>query len=475
MTDWDIVIGLEVHAQLATTSKLFSGAATQFGAPANAQTAYIDAGLPGTLPVLNRKAVEMALQFGLAIGAQINPFSYFERKNYFYPDLPKGYQISQYKVPIIGQGSLSLSSGQTITILRAHLEEDAGKSFHDKQTYCTGIDLNRAGTALLEIVTTPCITSAEEAILYLKTLHQLLQFLGICDGNLQEGSFRCDVNISLKPHKETQLGTRVEIKNLNSFRFIEKAIEHEIYRQKKLLSNKQSISQETRLFNPETNTTHLLREKETAEDYRYFPDPDLLPIVISKEYLDNIRATLPPIPQKIKAQLDPMLSEEYQYFVLSSPSIYHFFSKIKEYTNVKDTLILNWLKGPYATALYAQQLNFDTTPIAAKELGILLKALEENKISRIQAKDAFNHLWKNPNQDISILIQQYKKMSASLSPEALQQLIKKILDMHPVQVMQYREGKHKLLSFFVGKVMKETKGQLDPEHINVLIKTILNQ
>lgn len=294
---WDTVIGLEVHVQLRTKSKLFSGAATAFGAAANTQTCFIDAGLPGVLPVLNQQAVQMAIQFGLAINATINNYSYFERKNYFYPDLPKGYQISQFQRPIVANGYLNIELEgyeKRVEIVRAHLEEDAGKSLHEAHAQYTGIDLNRAGTALLEIVTAPCLTSAEEAVSYLKALHLLVRFLGICDGNMQEGSFRCDVNISLKPRGSEKLGTRSEIKNLNSFRFIEKAIRYEQARHQDLLESGQAIYQETRLYCPNSNTTQVMRSKENENDYRYFPDPDLLPIQILAQDLAEIKQAMPP-------------------------------------------------------------------------------------------------------------------------------------------------------------------------------------
>lgn len=338
--EWDTVIGLEVHAQLKTKSKLFSGASTAFGATPNSQTSFIDAGLPGVLPVLNEQAIIMAIQFGLAIHGTINDLSVFERKNYFYPDLPKGYQISQYQKPIVTNGYLNIQLGnnleKTVHIARAHLEEDAGKSLHDAHTDYTGIDLNRAGTPLLEIVTTPCLHSAEEAINYLKTLHQLVRFLGICDGNMQEGSFRCDVNLSIKPKGSSVLGTRTELKNLNSFRFIEKAIAFEQARHQDILESGLSVIQETRLYNPDNNTTQAMRGKENENDYRYFPDPDLLPIHIDKEQIEAIKNNLPDLPEAISKELKntPSLNDEDINFILSSPDTYQYYKKLNPFVRL---------------------------------------------------------------------------------------------------------------------------------------------
>ncbi|MDI1352663.1 MAG: Asp-tRNA(Asn)/Glu-tRNA(Gln) amidotransferase subunit GatB, partial [bacterium] len=340
--EWEMVIGLEVHAQLKTKSKLFSGASTAFGATANSQTCFIDAGFPGVLPVLNQEAIIMAIQFGLAIKADINDGSVFERKNYFYPDLPKGYQISQLQKPIVSNGKLTIhlddGSEKKVDIERAHLEEDAGKSLHEMHHQYTGIDLNRAGTPLLEIVTTPCLYSAEEAINYLKTLHQLVRFLGICDGNMQEGSFRCDVNLSLKPKDSPHLGTRTELKNLNSFRYIEKAIAYERARHQDILEQNGVIVQETRLYNPDTNSTHSMRDKENENDYRYFPDPDLLPIQITRFQIAEIKNNLPNLPEQIFKELkkNASLNEDDIVFILSSPAIYHFYQAIKSYQQIGD-------------------------------------------------------------------------------------------------------------------------------------------
>ncbi|RUR15713.1 Asp-tRNA(Asn)/Glu-tRNA(Gln) amidotransferase subunit GatB [Legionella sp. km535] len=472
--EWDTVIGLEVHAQLKTKSKLFSGASTTFGAEPNSQTCFIDAGLPGVLPVLNQKAIVMAIQFGLAINADINDLSVFERKNYFYPDLPKGYQISQFQKPIVSNGQLKIQredgSYKTVDIVRAHLEEDAGKSLHDAQSDCTGIDLNRAGTPLLEIVTAPCLHTAEEAIKYLKTLHQLVRFLGICDGNMQEGSFRCDVNLSIKPQGSTVLGTRTELKNLNSFRFIEKAIAFERARHQDVLESGQKIIQETRLYNPDTNSTHAMRDKENENDYRYFPDPDLLPIQVTRFQIAEIKNSLPDLPEQISRELQavPSLNDEDMNFLLSSPEAYQFYKAVKSYTKSTDKLIINWLKGQYAASLNEHNLTFDTQPVSAQTLAKLLDKLHDNTLSSINAKIIFTKLWAGED-DVEAIIQRegFQQMNNSA---ALEELIIKIIHQYPDQASEYKAGKEKLLGFFVGQIMKQTKGQANPEHINTLVK-----
>ncbi|STX29293.1 aspartyl-tRNA(Asn)/glutamyl-tRNA (Gln) amidotransferase subunit B [Legionella beliardensis] len=471
---WDTVIGLEVHAQLKTKSKLFSGASTTFGATPNSQTSLIDAGLPGVLPVLNKQAVLMAIQFGLAIKATINDLSYFERKNYFYPDLPKGYQISQFQKPIISDGQLTIEVGpedyKTITIARAHLEEDAGKSLHELHQDFTGIDLNRAGTPLLEIVTTPCIYSAHEAISYLKTLHQLVRFLDICDGNMQEGSFRCDVNISIKPAGSDKLGVRTELKNLNSFRFIEKAIAFEQHRQQELLETGQPLLQETRAFCHITETTRALRSKENEFDYRYFPDPDLLPIAISAEEIKTVKSQLPPLPEEIKESLlvEAIYSTEDIQFLLSSPSTYHFFCAVKKHSQADGKTISNWLKTTYTAALNESNTTFENPPISAQLLGELLTLIKDKTISNAIAKQIFSKLLAGEHtiQDI-IAREGYNQLSDQTH---IEQLIKELTQQYPQQAEDYRSGKEKILAFFVGQIMKQTKGKANPEEVNKLLK-----
>lgn len=473
---WETVIGLEVHAQLSTSSKLFSTAATAYGAAANSQTSFVDAGLPGVLPVLNQQAVYMAIQFGLAIEAEINDLSFFERKNYFYPDLPKGYQISQFQRPIVSHGHLEINTGahsKTIIIERAHLEEDAGKSLHDINPTHTGIDLNRAGTPLLEIVTTPCLSSAEEAIAYLKTLHQLVRFLGICDGNMQEGSFRCDVNLSLRPEGSKKLGTRTELKNLNSFRFIEKAIHYEQQRHQDLLESGQLVIQETRLYCPDTNRTQVLRSKENENDYRYFPDPDLLPIKITTEELAHLKANQPLLPAEIRQSLvqnDQLTADDID-FLLSAPAVVRFYEEVKHLSHAQPKTIVNWLKGSYTAALNDRELSFEHAPISATKLACLLDRLTDQIISATIAKTIFTKLLSS-SQTVDELI-----AASGYQPQknnnALIEIIRKTIENNPQQAADYRAGKEKLLAFFVGQVMKQTKGQADPAQINALLKEYL--
>lgn len=475
---YETVIGLEVHAQLKTQTKLFSGSQTQYGAAANTQTSFIDAALPGTLPVLNTKVINMAVQFGLAIGATINDLNYFERKNYFYPDLPKGYQISQFQRPIVSHGLLEikLASGLTkaITIERAHLEEDAGKSLHEAHHTLTGIDLNRAGTPLLEIVTTPCMHSAEEVIAYLKTLHQLLRFLDICDGNMQEGSFRCDVNISLRAQGCTQLGVRSELKNINSFRFIEQAIHYEQARHQDLLKRNMPILQETRLYNPTSNRTEHLRSKENENDYRYFPDPDLLPVHISKAYLEEIQAQMPPLPSIIRKRLrnEHALSEDDIEFLLTTPEHLAYFEATLSETKAELNTVLNWMKGPVSAALNQANASFASPNVNAKLLASLLDKLESGAINGNIAKKIFAQLL-DGEQDIDGIMAR-EGYNASLSEDTLESIIKTIISQYPTQVADYKAGKDKLLGFFIGEVMKSCKGQADPADTQRLLKMYLS-
>ena len=475
--EWDTVIGLEVHAQLKTKSKLFSGASTTYGAVANSQTCFIDAGLPGVLPVLNQQAVIMAIQLGLAIDADINDLSVFERKNYFYPDLPKGYQISQFQKPIVNNGHLMITLGdgrkKIIDIVRAHLEEDAGKSLHELHTNLTGIDLNRAGTPLLEIVTAPCICSAEEAIHYLKDVHQLVRFLGICDGNMQEGSFRCDVNLSLKPKGSTTLGTRTEIKNLNSFRFVEKAIAYEQARHQEILKNGGEIIQQTRLYNSDTNTTHAMRNKENENDYRYFPDPDLLPIQVTRYQIAEIKSQLPDLPKEIFNSLKntPDLNDEDINFILSSPAAYRFYKEIKSLSHSTEKMIINWMKGHYAAALNEHHLTFETLPISAVAMATLLDKLHDNLISSNSARSIFTALWAEEQDINKIIIREgYQQIDDN---SALEEMAKKMMYQYPDQTTQYKAGKQKLLAFFVGQMMKQTKGLANAAQITAVLKKLL--
>lgn len=472
---WDTVIGLEVHAQLKTHSKLFSGSAVEFAAGPNSRTSFIDAGLPGVLPMLNQQAVALAIRFGLAVNADINNLSYFERKNYFYPDLPKGYQISQFQRPIVSNGSLQIETSQGIKqveIVRAHLEEDAGKSVHDAVSGYSAIDLNRAGTALLEIVTSPCLYSAEEAVAYLKTLHQLLRFIGICDGNMQEGSFRCDVNISLKQSGSKTLGTRSELKNLNSFRFIEKAIAYEQQRQQELLENGEPVLQETRLFCPATESTQRMRGKENEQDYRYFPDPDLLPVWIEEADLETLKNSMPALPQDIKERLSKNLSDEDIAFLLSSLAVYNFFEKIHQHSDTDNKSIINWLKGPYATALNTAGLTFDHPLVAAEDIAVLLDAVHSKKLSNHAAKQIFSQALTGGEQTIQ---QRINEAAVTDDTQELETFISALLRNNPQQVADYQAGKQKILGFFVGQIMKHSSGRAEPETVNRLLMKHLNQ
>lgn len=472
--EWDTVIGLEVHIQLKTKSKLFSGASTTFGATPNSQTCFIDAGFPGVLPVLNQEAVFMAIQFGLAIQADINDQSVFERKNYFYPDLPKGYQISQFQKPIVSNGILPINmtngNKKNIEIVRAHLEEDAGKSLHGVHPGYSGIDLNRAGTALLEIVTAPCMFSSDEVLCYLKKLHQLVQFLGICDGNMQEGNFRCDVNLSLKPKNTSILGTRTELKNLNSFRFIEKAIAYEQARHQNLLGSDQKVIQETRLYNPDTHSTHAMRGKENENDYRYFPDPDLLPIQVTRFLIAEIKNNLPDLPDKIHAELNniPSLNEADINFILSSPAVYQFYKAVKAQSLAPDKMIINWLKGQYSAALNEAHLSFETPRVSAKTMANLLNKLHDNTISLNNARTIFTFLWAGED-DVQAIIARESLQQVDHTA-LLEEMVINLIAQYPEQSADYKAGKEKLLAFFVGQIMKQTKGQANPEQINLLFK-----
>lgn len=472
---YETVIGLEVHAQLNTQSKLFSPASTNYGSLPNSQTCFIDAGLPGTLPVLNKEAVKMAVKFGLAIDAQINDHCFFERKNYFYADLPKGYQISQALKPIITNGYLTivndLGESKSIHIVQAHLEEDAGKLLHDIHSHSSGIDLNRAGIPLLEIITAPCITSAREAIHYLKTLHQLLRFLGICDGNMQEGSFRCDVNVSIRPQGHQELGTRIEIKNLNSFKFIEKAISYEEQRQRQCLESGQPLTQQTRLYCKETNTTKVLRDKENQADYRYLPDPDLLPLHLSQTYLDEIRENLNELPSAILERLTKLdeLSHEDSEFLLTSPALLNYYDAVKKTTNASHKSLVNWLKGPYLATLNETNATFEKQLISPEELGELLSALSQKTISSTTAKHVFNQVTQG-QRTMADLIQQAIKTQSNQDEAALKEVILQIINHYPEQVSEFRNGKDKLLGFFVGQVMKAIDGAVDPARIGKLIR-----
>ncbi|RFC30913.1 MAG: aspartyl/glutamyl-tRNA(Asn/Gln) amidotransferase subunit B [Candidatus Nitrotoga sp. MKT] len=475
---WEIVIGLEVHTQLSTSSKIFSGASTAFGAEPNTQACAVDLALPGVLPVLNRGAVERAIRFGLAVGAHIAPRSVFSRKNYFYPDLPKGYQISQFDLPIVGQGSLTIqvptaTAGQTykkvVRLTRAHLEEDAGKSLHEDFHGMTGIDLNRAGTPLLEIVSEPDMRSAAEAVAYAKMLHTLVRWIGICDGNMQEGSFRCDANVSVR-RPGAELGTRREIKNLNSFRFLQQAIEYEAQWQIDTLENGGTIQQATVLFNSDIGETRAMRSKEDAHDYRYFPDPDLLPLAIDNEWIEQVRGTLPELPLSKQARYvaDLGLSVYDADTLTSSREMADFFEATLNEVPKGAKLCANWLMGDVSASLNREDRDITQCPISPGQLGGMLKRIADGTISNAAAKDVFKILWSDGgNPDTIIETKGLKQMS---DVGAMEAMVDEIIAANPAQVAEYRSGKEKVFGFFVGLAMKVSKGKANPAQMNEILK-----
>lgn len=471
--EWELVIGLEVHAQLSTKSKIFSGATTAFGAEPNTQACAIDLGMPGVLPVLNHAAVDMAIRFGLGANAEICKKSVFARKNYFYPDLPKGYQISQYDLPVVGRGHLDVQLDdevKRINITRAHLEEDAGKSLHEDFHGLSGIDLNRAGTPLLEIVSEPDMRSAKEAIAYLKTLHALVRYLDICDGNMQEGSFRCDANVSVRPKGESKYGTRTELKNLNSFRFIERAINYEAERQIQILEGGGTITQETRLYDPSKNETRPMRSKEEANDYRYFPDPDLLPLVITDEMIDEIRQELPELPQQKR---DRFMSQyglkQYDANILvSNKEMANYYEQTVKISGDHPKLAANWLISELLGALNKAGLDISESPITAPQLGKLILRIADDTISGKIAKGIFETLWRDGGDVDEIIEKQGLKQVTDVG--AIEKLIDDIIAANPSQVADYRAGKDKLFGFFVGQAMKASGGKMNPKQLNDLLK-----
>lgn len=475
---WEPVIGLEVHVQLLTQSKLFSGAATAYGAEPNTQACAIDLALPGVLPVLNATAVTMAVKFGLSINAKIPHYSVFSRKNYFYPDLPKGYQISQHDYPIVGRGQLAITldhgEQKIIRITRAHLEEDAGKSLHEGLENMTGIDLNRAGTPLLEIVSEPDLTSPQEAVIYLKTLHSLVRYLAISDGNLQEGSFRCDANVSVRRVHQKMLGQRVEIKNLNSFRFVEKAIHYEIERQISILEAGGHIVQETRLYDTDNHETRSMRSKEDAKDYRYFTDPDLCPVELTSEWIEKISQTLPELPQKKwkRFQTDYQLSAYDAHLLTATRELADYFEAVVN-EKVPAKLAVNWIMGELAAALNKAHLTINESPLNAQRLAGLLRRIADHTISSNMAKTVFEVLWNSPKTSDEII--QEKNLHQVTDQTAILKIIDEILIRHPHQLAEYKAGKDKLFGFFVGQVMKASGGKLNPKQLNQLLKEKLDQ
>jgi aspartyl-tRNA(Asn)/glutamyl-tRNA(Gln) amidotransferase subunit B len=475
MSDWEVVIGLEIHAQLATKSKIFSGSPTAYGAPPNTQADLVDLAYPGVLPVLNARAVQMAVKFGLAVDATVARRSVFARKNYFYPDLPKGYQISQYELPVVARGSLNimLDDGKVLTvgITRAHLEEDAGKSLHEGLANASGIDLNRAGTPLLEIVSEPDMRSAKEAVAYMKKIHTLVRYLEICDGNMQEGSFRCDANVSVRPRGQEKYGTRAEIKNLNSFRFVEKAIQFEVARQVELIESGGKVVQETRLYDSDKDETRSMRSKEEANDYRYFPDPDLLPVEIDESFIEAVRATLPELPDQKAARFarDFGLSA-YDAGVLSaSRELGAYFEAVVAGLNAGHAkLAANWVMGELSSALNRDSVEIEHSRVDPQQLTGLLRRIADETISGKIAKEVFEAMWSEGKPADAII--EAKGLRQITDAGAIERVIDAVIAANPKQLADYRSGKDKLFGFFVGQVQKLTGGKANPAQLNDLLK-----
>ena len=470
---WEIVIGLEVHAQLMTHSKIFSGASTAYGAQPNTQACAVDVGLPGVLPVMNREAALMAARFGLAVGATINRVSVFARKNYFYPDLPKGYQISQFEIPVVSGGTLEIHTPEgekTIRITRAHLEEDAGKSLHEQFHGMTGIDLNRAGTPLLEIVSEPDMRSPAEAVAYLRKLHSLVRTLEICDGNMQEGSFRCDANISIRRHGDKTLGTRTELKNINSFRFVERALHHEIERQIAVVEDGGDIIQETRLYDPERDQTRSMRSKEEAHDYRYFPDPDLPPLVISEADLEQLRRELPELPDARLARFisDYDLGADEAVQLTSQKEIADYYENAVTKAGGETRLTANWINGELMAWLNRCNTAFTDSPVSPTMLGQLVQRIQDKTISGKIAKEVFQAMWNGEGSADEVIAS--RGLTQITDSSAIEQAVSDIIARFPDQSEQVRAGQEKVIGFLVGQVMKATSGKANPQAVNDILK-----
>jgi aspartyl-tRNA(Asn)/glutamyl-tRNA(Gln) amidotransferase subunit B len=474
--EWETVIGLEMHVQLNTVSKIFSGAATAYGAEPNRQACAVDLGLPGVLPVLNEAAVRKAVMLGLAVGAEIAPRSVFARKNYFYPDLPKGYQISQYELPIVAGGHLDIDledgSRKRIGITRAHLEEDAGKSVHEGFGAMTGIDLNRAGVPLVEIVSEPDLRSAKEAVAYMKKLHALVRYLGISDGNMQEGSFRCDANVSVRPKGHPTFGTRAEIKNLNSFRFVERAINFEVERQIDLIESGGTVVQETRLYDPDRDETRSMRSKEEANDYRYFPDPDLLPVAIHAQDVEAVRAQMPELPDAKRERFarDHALYPYDATTLTATRELADYYEAVVAGCEAPK-LAANWVMGEFTAALNRSELEIGQSPVAPQALAQLLARIQDETISGKIAKDVFDAMWAGEGGADAIIAARGLKQITDTG--AIDQVIDEVIAANPSQLEQYRSGKDKLFGFFVGQVMKKTQGKANPAQVNERLRARL--
>jgi aspartyl-tRNA(Asn)/glutamyl-tRNA(Gln) amidotransferase subunit B len=482
MSNWEVVIGLEIHAQLATRSKIFSGSPTAYGAAPNTQADLVDLAYPGVLPVFNGEALRMAVKFGLAINAQIAPRSIFARKNYFYPDLPKGYQISQYEQPVVGKGAISIllddGTVKRVGVTRAHLEEDAGKSLHEGLANASGIDLNRAGTPLLEIVSEPDMRSAKEAVAYMKKIHTLVRYLEICDGNMQEGSFRCDANVSVRQHGAAKFGTRAEIKNLNSFRFVEKAIQYEVARQIEIIESGGKVVQETRLYDSDKDETRSMRSKEEANDYRYFPDPDLLPLEIEEGFIAAVRATLPELPDEKAARFarDFALSTYDAGVLAASRELGGYFEAVvaalvTALAQPHAKLAANWVMGELSGMLNRDNLEITGSRISAEALAGLLKRIVDTTISGKIAKEVFESMWTDGKPADAIIEERGLKQITDSG--AIERVIDEVMAANPKQLADYRSGKDKLFGFFVGQVQKATGGKANPAQLNELLKTKL--
>ena len=473
-SNWEVVIGLEIHAQLATTSKIFSAASTAYGAEPNTQACLVDLGYPGVLPVLNKEVVRMATIFGLAVNATVAPRSVFARKNYFYPDLPKGYQISQYELPIVEGGELFIADDdgneKRIRITRAHLEEDAGKSIHEGLDQCSGIDLNRAGTPLLEIVSEPDLRSAREAVTYMRKIHTIVRYLGICDGNMQEGSFRCDANVSVRPRGQEELGTRSELKNLNSFRFVERAINIEIERQIEVLEDGGEVVQETRLYDSVKDETRSMRSKEEANDYRYFPDPDLLPVEIDAAFIESVRETLPELPAAKQERFikDHGIREDDAAILTASRPLADYFEEVVAATHGEPQGVANFVIGDLAGALNRDGLDIEQAPVSATAVAGLLDRIHDNTISGKIAKEVFESMWAGEGSADEII--EAKGLQQITDASAIESIVDKVIAANPGQVAEYKAGKDKLIGFFVGQVMKETGGKANPGQVNAILK-----
>jgi len=471
---WEVVIGLETHTQLSTASKIFSGASTAFGAAPNTHASAVDIALPGVLPVLNRGAVERAIRFGLAVGGTINTRSVFARKNYFYPDLPKGYQISQYEIPVVAGGFVPIVSptrgALRVRLTRAHLEEDAGKSLHEDFHGMTGLDLNRAGTPLLEIVSEPDLRSSDEAVAYAKTLHGLVRWIGICDGNMQEGSFRCDANVSVRAAGSDQLGTRCEIKNLNSFRFMQEAIEYEVHRQIELIEGGGSVVQETRLYDPDRHETRSMRSKEDAQDYRYFPDPDLPPLVIAEDWISRVRAQMPELPEAMKTRFmrDYALPAADAATLTADHDLADYFEIAAKGSGGEAKIVANWVLGEVSAALNKAEIDIAQSPVSAPQLAGLLKRIADGTISGKIAKDVFDAMWAGEGDPDAIIA---AKGLRQISDEgAIERIVDDAIAASPGIVAEYKAGREKAFNSLVGKVMAASKGKANPAQVNAILK-----